>query len=423
MLKRWPQLLLAGVCGWFGVSSAGSADAPLPAAQVQTQPLPPTPPGAAGPVAAPKSRVLLVGPLGSPLALEDALRQAMDGDTLELLPGEYRGAVLIDGRRLTLRGVAGGKLAIVTGEAKIGPGKALWTIRGGQVTLQNLEFRGARASDGGGAGVRFEGGGVLRVERCTFFNNEYGLLATNDDKAELIIDSSVFGMAPRVEGGLHHLLNVGRIAKLSVSGSRFQQGFEGHLIKTRARENLIAYNFIHDGSRGGASYEIDIANGGLATVIGNVIGQGSDSQNMVLVSYGSEDRAWDQNRLVLSHNTFVNYGWMPAWFLRVLGKNLPANAEVLAVNNLLVGGGVFSLGASGQFDGNRHATTGMLRDAETYAFELPSGSVWRGSGIDPRSVLLNGKSIDASPKAEFDWPLGTRELKPAASWAPGAFQK
>jgi hypothetical protein len=39
-------------------------------------------------------------------------------------------------------------------------------------------------------------------------------------------------MAPKVVGGLYHLLNVGRIAKLSITGSRFQQGFEGHLIKT-----------------------------------------------------------------------------------------------------------------------------------------------------------------------------------------------
>jgi hypothetical protein len=32
-------------------------------------------------------------------------------------------------------------------------------------------------------------------------------------------------MAPKVVGGLYHLLNVGRIAKLSITGSRFQQGF------------------------------------------------------------------------------------------------------------------------------------------------------------------------------------------------------
>ncbi len=287
------------------------------------------------------------------------------------------------------------------------------------MSIVGIEFRGARSADGGGAGVRQEGGELL-IERCSFYDNEHGVLSLNDDQAKLTINASVLGLAPKVVGGLHHLLNVGRIAKLSVSGSRFQQGFEGHLLKTRARENIISYNFIHDGNRGGASYEIDIANGGLATVIGNVVGQGADSQNPVMLIYGSEDRAWDKNELVVSHNTFINHGWFPAWVLRVIKEHLPPNTPVLAVNNLIVGGGVFGLGATGEFQGNRQATKGMLRDAETYAFELPAGSMWRNSGVDPRNI--GGR--DLSPKAEYMWPVGTKALSAErSSWAPGAFQK
>ena len=176
--------------------------------------------------------VLLAGPEGSAMNLETALSQAKDGDTIELLPGEYRGHVVLEQRRLTLRGMAGGKPPLITGDGKAGAAKALWTVRGGQVTLQNLEFRGARSTAGSGAGVRQEGGELL-VRECQFFDNEHGLLSTNDDKAQLRIESSVFGLAPKVVGGLHHLLNVGRIASFHVSGSRFQQGFEGHLIKSR----------------------------------------------------------------------------------------------------------------------------------------------------------------------------------------------
>jgi hypothetical protein len=390
---------------------AASAAAPAPAATASAAP--------AAAASAPAVTVWLAGPEGSALTLDDALRQARDGEVIELLPGDYRGGLLIENRRLTLRGVQGAKLAVVKGDGKAGSAKALWTVRGGEVTLQNLSFRGARSSDGAGAGVRHEGG-QLTLRGCEFFDNEYGVFSANDERAQLRIESSAFGMAPRVVGSLPHLLNVGRIAKLSVNGSRFQQGFEGHLIKTRARENLITYNFIHDGQRGGASYEIDIANGGLATVVGNVIGQGSENQNLVLVGYGTEDRAWDRNELVLAHNTFINWGWTPAWFLRVFSDNLPPQTEVIAVNNLLVGGGVFGWGAPGFFDGNRHARLGMLRDADTYAFELAPGSTWRSSGIDPRRV----KGRDLSPKAEYVWPTGTQPV-PAdrSSWAPGAFQK
>ena len=93
---------------------------------------------------------------------------------------------------------------------------------------------------------------------------------------------------------------------------------------------------------------------------------------------------------------------------------------MIAINNLLVGGGAFSMAAPGHFDGNRHATRGMLTDADTYAFELPAGSMWRSSGVDPRKV----KGHDLSPKGEFQWPVGVSPLpKGATRWAPGAYQK
>ena len=360
----------------------------------------------------------MVGPEGTPMAIEDAVRLAKDGDTIELLSGNYKGTLVIEDRRLTLRGV-GGKTPVINGESKVRDAHALWTVRGGAITLENIEFRGARSSDGGGAGVRQEGG-RLTINRCGFYDNEHGLLATNIESAELRITGSVFGSAPKVVGGLYHLLNVGRIGKLEIIATRFQQGFEGHLIKSRAKENLIAYNFIHDGVRGGASYEIELANAGVATVIGNVIAQGSDSRNPVLLAYGTEGRAWDKNELYVAHNTFLNYGWTPAWFLRVFTDRLPDNVPVYAINNLLVGPGVFWPAATGHFEGNRHATRGMLRDVATYGFELPPDSMWRGSGVDPRSI--NGHSL--APIGEFEWPANVHDLPPGrTTWSPGAYQR
>jgi hypothetical protein len=362
---------------------------------------------------------LLVGPDGAPLSLQQALAAARDGDTIELLPGEYSTGqhLLIENRRLTLRGV--GKRPLIKGSGKPGQWRALWIVRGGDVTIENIEFRGARATDTDGAGLRQEGG-RLTIIGAAFYDNEHGIVALNDPAAEIEVRRSLFGLAPKVEGGLHHLLSVGRIGKLTITGSRFQQGFEGHMIKSRARENLIAYNFIHDGLRGGASYEIDLPAGGLATVVGNVIGQGSESQNRVMVAYGSEGQTWDVNKLHLAHNTFINYKGTPAWFLRVWKDRLGADTEVVAINNLLVGPGFFWLGAPGRFEGNRPATLGMLRDAETYAFELPPESVWRHSGIDPRNVA--GRNL--APQAEFEWPEGVRTLPPQrSSWAPGAYQR
>ena len=371
------------------------------------------------PVALAMPRVWLVRP-GQPLS--QALRSAADGDIIELLPGDYTERLLIQDRRLTIRGVRGSEPPRVVGGGQPVAARALWTIQGGEVLLENLEFRGARSNDGAGAAVRQEGGRLV-LRRCRFFDNEHGLVALNDPQAEVQVEGGVFGMAPRVVGGLHHLVTIGRIGRFSVTGTRFQQGFEGHLLKTRARETLIAYNFIHDGLRGGASLEIDIALGGIATVVGNVIGQGADTQNPVMLSYGSEEGGWDVNRLHVAHNTFINHGWLPAWFLRVHRDRLPANTEVVAVNNLLVGGGVFEWVNEGVFAGNHQARRSALADVDTYAFELPAASSLRRAGVDPRQA----GGADLAPRAEFDWSAGRKDLDPPperrTTWAPGAFQK
>jgi hypothetical protein len=409
LLPHW--MAAAGLlCGLLLVPAQAQNTASAPAAA-----------SAAAPASAPSGSTgqsWVVGPEGSAQTLQEVVRRAKDGDIIELTDGEYRGHLLLENRQLTLRGV-GAKPSVVQGESKVVPATALWTVRGGNVTLQNIEFRGARSQDGGGAGVRQEGG-KLTVLRCKFFDNEHGLVATNDEAAELIIQSSVFGMAPKVRGGLYHLLNVGRIGKLNITATRFQQGFEGHLIKSRAREAFIGYNFIHDSVRGGASYEIELANGGQAVVIGNIIGQGADSQNRVLVAYGTEGKLWEKNTLHLAHNTMINYGWLPAWFLRVFKDRLPENTQVYAVNNLIVGPGVFWFGAPGQFEGNRHVMLRMLRDAATYGFELPPDSMWRGSGVDPRKI----GGLDLSPQGEFDWPGNFTTINPGrTTWSPGAYQR
>jgi len=361
---------------------------------------------------------LVVGPAGVPLTLQQALDIARDGDVIDILPGEYRGQhVVLDQRRLLLRGV--GTRPVFNAERNVAAPRAIWTVKGGEVVIENIEFRGARAQDAGGAGVRQEGGALL-LRDCVFYDNEHGVLALNDDKATLTIENTQFGLAPQIVGGLPHLLNVGRIGKLSVTGSKFQQAFEGHMIRSRARESFIGYNFLHDGTSGGGSYEIDLPTGGVATVIGNVIAQSPLSQNRVMVAFGAESQAWEANALYLAHNTLINNRVSPAWFLRVWRDKLPAGTEVVAINNLLVGSGVFWLGASGQFQGNRPATLGMLMDSATYAFQLPPDSIWRGSGVDPRQV--SGQNL--SPKAEFNWPMGTKPLSSErSSWSPGAFQK
>lgn len=359
---------------------------------------------------------LIVGPDGVPLSFGQALAQARDGDVIDVLPGVYKGEVGVIGqRRLTIRGV--GQRPVFDADGKHAQGKAIWVVRDGDITIENIEFRGARVPDGNGAGIRFEKG-RLAVQRCRFVDNQNGLLTANFEDAELRVADSEFVQAPRSVGSLPHLLYVGRIGRLEVSGSRFHQGFEGHLIKSRARHSRIAYNLLVDGPEGGASYEIDLPNGGDALLLGNIIVQGRQTQNPVLVAFGAEGKAWDRSRLLMSHNTLVS-DYPLAWFLRSWPEKLGENTEIRAVNNLTVGVGVFDWGSAGSFEGNRHTLASSLVEPGLLDFALVPDSRLRGSADDPRRLAGDA----ALPTAEFVLPVGTRTLAPPAAWSPGALQR
>ena len=360
-------------------------------------------------------RTIVVGPQESVRSIQEAARIARDGDTIEIRSGEYRQqAVVWTQARLTIRGV--GKRPRLIADGDHAEGKALWVVRNANMLIENLEFRGARVANGNGAGIRFEKG-HLKVVRCAFFDNEMGILTSNFADAVLEVEDSEFGEAPRHAGALHHLLYVGTIARLSVKGSRFQQGFRGHLLKSRARESAILYNLLVDGPDGRASYELEFPNGGLAWVIGNVIGQSDTTDNPELVSYGAEGQHWPDNALYLAHNTLLD-SLLAGHYLRVWTDRMPPETEVWAVNNLLVGRGVFAPQARGRFEGNRSIDRSLLVDVDGLPFRLPNNSPLRGTATSPGFV----RERSLAPSAEFKLPAGTRPLPVGSPLTAGALQ-
>lgn len=291
-----------------------------------------------------------VGP-GTDLAtVAEALKRAGDGDVIEILPGRYVGDVaVITQRRLTLRGV--GERPVIVADGRSAEGKAIWVVRHGEVTIDNVEFRGARAPEGNGAGIRFERG-RLRIVRCAFFDNEMGLLTGNVEDAELQVEDSEFAWAPTHPGSLHHLLYVGRIARTTIRGSHFHHGHLGHLIKSRARESTIADNLIADGPTGRASYEIDLPNGGLARIRGNTIAQSASTDNAAMVSFGAEGQPWPHSALVMEGNILTTERLDAAWFVRVWRDRLPAQTAVELRRNRFVGTAELQLGAGAVVEDN-----------------------------------------------------------------------
>jgi len=372
---------------------------------------------AARPVAddASKPATMFVGRHETITTLTEAARRARDGEVIEIRPGDYRGQPAIWTQdKLVIRG--GGTRPRMIADGKSAEDKAIWVIRGGHIRIENIAFRGARVANGNGAGIRFERGQLV-VHRCSFVDNEMGILTANLPELTLEISDSEFIAAPRHAGTLHHLLYVGAIGRFVLTGSRFERGYLGHLVKSRARENDIRYNLLVDGVDGRASYELEFPNGGLAYVVGNVIGQSAATDNPVLIAYGAEGPRWPDNALFLAHNTLLN-DFQGGSFLKLWAEKFPGGIEAWVINNLTVGYGDLFAPARGRFEGNQSAPRRDLLDYDGLPLRLSGDSPLRGS------VRLPGRArgVDLSPAAEFSFPLGSRPIRLGNTLAPGAFQ-
>lgn len=363
----------------------------------------------------PAPATMVVGSGEKITTLSEAARLARDGEVIEIRPGNYRGQPAIwTQNNLLIR--AAGERPVMLADGKSAEDKAIWVVRGGKVRIENIEFRGARVPDGNGAGIRFEKG-QLTIHGCRFVDNEMGVLTANSASQTLVVTDSEFGDAPRHAGALHHLLYVGAIGKFTLSGSRFFNGYLGHLVKSRARENHVLYNMLADGAGGRASYELEFPNGGIAYVIGNVIAQSAETDNPSLLAYGAEGPRWLENGLYVAHNTLIN-DKHAGNFLAVWAEKFPAGIDVWAINNLTVGNGNFFRPAQGRFEGNHTALRGELIEYGGLPLRLTNPSPLRGTVRLPGSV----GGVNLLPSAEFTYPVGTRPIRLSNVLSPGAFQ-
>jgi len=287
-----------------------------------------------------------VGPDFPLRTLSQALRSAQAGDTLVLQAGTYAGDTgVVTQPGLTLRGLGAG--ATLAAQGRHAEGKAILVVRAPGVRMENLEFRGARVPSGNGAGIRFEAGS-LWLDRCRFFDNEMGLLSAGRPEMQLVVHDCDFGEAPRHDSGqLHHLLYVGAIDSCVVTHSRFGDGWQGHLLKSRARVNRILWNEFVDGPEGQASYELEFPNGGDNLVLGNRIEQSARTQNPAMLSMGAEAGGRTGGPLVLRDNRLVNHHpgstESPARFVHVWHERMAEPVEVVASGNVFEGPGVRGL--------------------------------------------------------------------------------
>jgi len=290
-------------------------------------------------------KTIKVGPARKYSRLSKALRDARDGDVIEIdSTGKYAGDVcLIRPGNLTIRGV-GKQRAKLPAAGKHYGGKATWVIRGNNVTVENIEFSGARVPDRNGAGIRAEGKG-LTVRNCKFHDCEDGILG---GAGVMLIEYSEFS-ACGLDGRSHNLY-IGSVDKLIFRYNYSHHAKMGHLLKSRAKENHILYNYFTDGQRGSSSYMINLPNGGMSFLVGNILCQGPRTRNSTLIAYGEEGVKHSASELHVVNNTLIN-DRHTAVFINV--RKVPAGFKCIVSNNMFVGKGKVCTFSGAQMTGNR----------------------------------------------------------------------
>ncbi len=192
-------------------------------------------------------------------------------------------------------------------ENDLSNGKGIFVIAGNNITIDNLEFRNAKVVDNNGAGIRQEGRNLV-VRNCIFFNNEMGILCGTIPQCKTTIEFCVFSQnGSTANPGYQHNVYINNIDTLIFQyNSSINAIAEGHELKSRAKYNYIAYNRIAN-IDSEDSRTIDLPNGGITILIGNVIEQGPNSANNNIIGFGLEGLSnASPHNLFIINNTIIN---------------------------------------------------------------------------------------------------------------------
>jgi hypothetical protein len=176
---------------------------------------------------------------------------------------------------------------------------------------------------------------------------------------------------------------------------------EGHTVKSRAKENRILYNRImsEDADTG---YEIDLPNGGLSFIIGNLIQQGSNpGVNSTIIAYGEEGIPADgrAKEIYIVNNTIVNDRGSGEFIF------LSGGPTARFVNNIFAGGGSVPGGAGITSTTNLVSNSPGLVNSALFDYHLTAGSPARKAGTNPGTA----GSFSLTPTSQYVHPINRQD--------------
>jgi hypothetical protein len=355
-----------------------------------------------------------------------AIDVATANDEIDVAPGTYTDSCEINVAGLTLKGVGGQPKIDLSGTNHPADYKGIYVVSADDVTIENLELTGAHIDDGEGgnaAGIRATGHGLV-VHGCYIHDNQNGVLAAPTvDGGTITIEYTELshnGLGDACDqGGCVHNVYVSKTSSsVRYDKTVFQFNWshdladdtadKGHLLKSRSRETDVLYNRI-TGESGHDSYEVDIPNGGLGIVVGNVIEKGTNPDNSVLLAFGEEGIDNPAMSLYVAYNTFVN-DFTSGTFIDVA-----SGATLTAHDNVFAGPGTPASTGALSTD-NLSGTDPLFVDPAAYDYHLMAGSPAIGKAISPGSA--GAFSLDAV----FEYVQPIESVARASDRDLGAFE-
>jgi hypothetical protein len=266
------------------------------------------------------------------------------------------------------------------------------------MAVENIEFSGAVVPDRNGAGIRAEGRD-LAICGSYFHDNEDGILGGG---GRVLIEYSEFARNGHCDTDCAHNIYIADTDRFTLRYSYSHHARIGHLVKSRARENYILYNRIMDEADGNSSYVIDLPNGGLSYIVGNLLQQGPNTDNPTIVIYGEEGQTNPSQTLYVVNNTFVNDRGSGTFV------ELSGGTTATLKNNLIVGNGTLVSGGTVTQVSNLRTNAPNFANAGAFDYR-PTAST---PGIDQGTAPGLGGAFDLAPIHQYVHPIN-RETRPS----------
>jgi hypothetical protein len=228
-----------------------------------------------GPLRAQSSAPFTIAETGRAFAnLQDAVNAIGRGSgTIRIAPGRYDECAVQEAGRVAYVAESRGTAVFDGGACE---GKATLVLRGRAARVDGLAFTRVRVPDGNGAGIRLQDGD-LDVSYTLFSDGQCGILSHDGPPGSISVDHSTFsGLG---EGDGVHSIYIGHYGSLSVTNSRFERGRGGHYVKSRAPRIEVLDSSFDDSAGRRTNYLIDLSNGAVGRIAGNVFVHGTGKEN------------------------------------------------------------------------------------------------------------------------------------------------